>query len=128
MLTSSLLRVERIINRPRTTIITAPRRTVYFTPFLYLSNSDNREDVKKPRRRKGMVKPREYKRRYKLPLREVDAIINTDESIGPIQGVQEKEKEKPNKKERKGPFALEVSTFILFSLFAPNLVPYVKSW
>ena len=101
----------------------APILTLYLTTFLYFWKNLRREEVKKPKRIKGIVKPKEYDSRYNSPLRDEEAIIRTEERIGPIQGVQEKEKEKPKRKDKRGPLALYVSIFILFSFFAPYFVP-----
>ena len=79
--------------------------------------------MKKPKRIKGIVKPKEYDSRYNSPLRDEEAIIRTEERMGPIHGVQEKENENPKRKDNRGPLALLVFMLILFSLFAPYFVP-----
>ena len=54
-------------------------------------------------------------------------MIRTEESMGPIHGVQEKENEKPRRKDNRGPLALLVFIENLFSFFAPYFVPYKRS-
>ena len=49
------------------------QRVAECTTFLYFWKNLRREEVKKPKRIKGIVKPKEYDSRYNSPLRDEEA-------------------------------------------------------